>query len=105
MSNADDRRDTEPWHPISNAVDLKTLGKLGEEVNELGSAICRCVIQGVFEHEPVTGKLNSEWLEDEIADVQAGMELTIRRFGLNRDRIQKRADQKRTLLKNWHDKA
>jgi hypothetical protein len=59
----------DPWHPISDPKELKVLGKLCEEVNELGSAISRCIIQGVNECHPMTQKCNRTWLEDEIADV------------------------------------
>jgi hypothetical protein len=102
LSDADKLRDASPWQPITDAVDLKHLGKLGEECNELGSAISRCIIQGVDEAEPVTGKLNREWMEDEIADVEAGIELAKRRFDLDRDRIHRRRIKKMLHLLKWH---
>lgn len=105
MADADKLRDASPWHPITDAVDLKHLGKLGEEANELGSAVARCIIQGVDEAEPVTGKLNRHWLEDEIADVLANVELVVRRFDLNEGRIAERAKRKRAHLRQWHDMA
>lgn len=60
-----------PWNPMTKAIDLKHLGKLGEEAGELSAIVCRCIIQGINEYEPVTGKSNREALEDEIADVQS----------------------------------
>lgn len=102
MANADQLRDANPWHPITDTVDLKHLGKLGEEAGELGSAVSRCVIQGLDEAEPVTGKVNRQWLEDEIADVRAGSELAIERFGLDEDRIRARAERKKAHLRQWH---
>jgi hypothetical protein len=60
-----------PWRPMTRPIDLKHLGKLGEESNELGAAISRCIIQGIDEREPVTGKPNRQWLAEEIADVLA----------------------------------
>lgn len=105
MSNADHLRNANPWHPITDAVDLKHLGKLGEELNECGAAVFRCIIQGVFEREPVTGKLNCEWLEDEIADVRANSELVIKRFRLDEARIAARAEKKKLHLQQWHDLA
>lgn len=105
MPNADDLREANPWHPITDAVDLKHLGKLGEECNELGSAVSRCIIQGVNEAEPVTGKVNREWLEDEIADVEANLELVKRRFNLDRDRIHRRRVKKMLFLGKWHAMA
>lgn len=105
MANADDLRDANPWHPIKDPVDLKTLGKFLEELNECGSAVARCIIQGVNECEPVTGKINKEWLEDEIADVIAGIHLTIARFGLDTIRMYQRTMRKEKHLKQWHDMA
>jgi hypothetical protein len=102
MSNADALRDANPWHPITDPVDLKHLGKLSEEVNELGSATSRCIIQGIDACEPVTGKPNREWLEDEIADVQANIDLVIERFGLDEERMAARVEKKKLHLKQWH---
>lgn len=105
MADADKLRDANPWHPMTNSVDLKTLGKLNEELNECGAATARCMIQGVDEAEPVTGKINREWLEDEIADVYAGLSLTVDRFGLNTARIRARMLRKIEHLKQWHSQA
>lgn len=92
-----------PWEPITDPKLLKILGKLGEECNELGAAIFRCIIQGLDEHEPVTGKLNREWLEDEIADVLANITNTAERLQLDGDRMHKRADRKIEYHQPWHD--
>lgn len=105
MSDANHLRDANPWHPISDPFDLKHLGKLGEEANELGAAVSRCIIQGVDEAEPVTGKINREWLEDEIADVRANSDLVIKRFRLDEERIAARAEKKKRFLQGWHDLA
>lgn len=94
-----------PWHPITDSVDLKHLGKLSEETSELGAATARCIIQGIDEREPVTGKVNREWLEDEMADVYANMELVQERFGLNVGRIMTRAFDKKLRLRTWHRMA
>jgi hypothetical protein len=94
-----------PWHPIDNKVDLKHLGKLGEELGECSAAVARCIIQGVEEAEPVSGKPNREWLEEEIADVRANIDLVILRFGLNRERIATRAAKKMYQLSTWHEMA
>lgn len=91
-----------PWRPMTKPIDLKHLGKLGEEVNELGSAISRCIIQGIDEAEPTTLKVNREWLEDEIADVYANLVLVIDHFGLNTARIRTRTTRKQEHLKGWH---
>jgi len=94
-----------PWHPIADAVDLKHLGKLAEEAGELASAAARCMIQGINEPHPTTGKINREWLEDEIADVLANMALCSERFGLNEQRINLRNSNKQTQLRAWHKMA
>lgn len=102
MSNADDLRAANPWQPMSNPIDLAHLGKLGEECGELGAAIARCIIQGIDACEPVTGKPNRLWLEDEIADVLAGLHLVTQRFGLDEVRMQERCLKKMRHLQNWH---
>jgi NTP pyrophosphatase (non-canonical NTP hydrolase) len=102
MSNADELRDASPWQPIKLPLHLALLGKLLEELNECGSAASRCIIQGVDECEPVSGKSNREWLEDEIADVTAGIALISERFDLNHDRIFKRVVRKMAHLRQWH---
>lgn len=119
MSNADHLRDANPWHPISDKVDLKHLGKLAEELSEnaevlsacaaaasrAGAAVARCIIQGVGEAEPTTGKINRVWLEDEIADARANFELVVERFALDEARMQARAERKKLHLKQWHNLA
>lgn len=92
-----------PWRPITNPLDLMHLGKLGEELNEAATAIFRCIIQGVDEYEPTTGKPNVEWLEEEIADVLANVDLVIDRFGLNTRCIEQRVRRKKDFLRRWHE--
>lgn len=102
MSNADQLRDANPWHPITDAVDLKHLGKLGEELAECGAAVARCIIQGMDECEPETGKPNRQWLEDEIADVLGNIALVEKRFNLDTVRMAARAERKMAHLRQWH---
>ena len=105
MSDADKLRDASPWHPMTRPIDLKHLGKLAEELGECGAAVSRCIIQGIDEAEPVTGKVNRQWLEDEIADVTANMALVTEYFGLDQERVFKRVLRKMAHLKQWHDLA
>ncbi len=91
-----------PWKPITEPLDLAHLGKMVEELNECGSASARCQIQGIDEAEPVTGKVNRDWLTEEIADVQAASELAIEHFGLDLDRIAARKAKKKAHLRAWH---
>lgn len=95
----------EPWHPMTDPRDLKTLGKLGEELGECGAAVSRCIIQGINECEPVTKKPNRQWLTEEVADVLVNIDLVIERFGLDPAVIAARVAKKRPLIHNWHTEA
>lgn len=61
------------WKPETDVVLHQALGKLAEECNELAQAATRCMIQGYYESEPVTHKLNRTQLMEEAADVQAAL--------------------------------
>ena len=100
--DADDLREANPWRPMQSAIDLKHLGKLAEELSEAGAAVARCIIQGIDEKEPVTGKVNREWLEEELADVCANIGLVVDHFHLNRSRIKDRESKKAYFLRKWH---
>lgn len=97
--------DVNPWHPITDRVDLKHLGKFSEECGEAISATARCIIQGMDEKDPRTGVVNRDWLQDEIADVIANAELVILRFNLDYDYILERAERKKDRLRKWHEMA
>jgi hypothetical protein len=94
-----------PWRPMSDPVDLKHIGKLQEELGECTAAAARCSIQGIDEAEPVTGKINRVWLEEEIADVLANIDLNVERFGLDKRSIMARVDRKKAMLREWHAMA
>lgn len=94
-----------PWHPMTDPVDNKHIGKLLEELGEAVAAAARCQIQGIDECEPNTGKPNKEWLEDELADVEANIRLCAERFRLDRDRMDSRSAKKVAMLRSWHDMA
>ncbi len=93
----------QPWQPMTNPRDLKTLGKLLEELGECSAAASRCLIQGIDEAEPKTGYLNRYWLQDELADVLANIELVVKQFNLDWRGIADRADLKVPLLLAWHN--
>ena len=95
----------QPWHPMTDPVDLKVVGKLIEELGECISAAARCQIQGIDEVEPVTKYPNRLWLEDEIADVQCCIKIAVEHFGLDVNRIDVRQDRKQPLLLAWHKEA
>lgn len=105
-----------PWHPMTRPIDIKHLGKLAEEIGEsvevlaeamkvMGraqAAISRCLIQGIDEAEPITGVVNREWLENELADTKANIMLVCERFHLDVVRMDARVKQKLTHLRGWH---
>ncbi len=91
-----------PWHPMSDPVDLKIIGKLMEELGELQAALSRCLIQGINECEPVTKVPNKEWLWKEVADVRAGIIILQNRFDLPHKEIMDRQEVKRARLLEWH---
>lgn len=90
-----------PWFPMTDTNTVRALGKTLEELGELTSAVARCLIQGIDEKEPVTGKINREWLEQEIADVQAQFAVLVDHFGLNMDFIESRAAKKMKQMHEW----
>jgi phosphoribosyl-ATP pyrophosphohydrolase len=99
-----DSRDTiSPWVPITDPTQQKALGKLQEELGECTSAAARCTIQGLDGVDPKSGKVNRQWLSEEIADVLACTAVTIKKLGLDHDAITKRAERKVKLQLQWHE--
>lgn len=94
-----------PWHPITEPIALKHLGKLAEELGECNAAVARCIIQGMDEYEPTSGVRNVDWLTDEIADVLANIVLVTNHFHLNTAYIDERVTRKMEQLKLWHEMA
>jgi hypothetical protein len=91
-----------PWQPEHDKVNLAVLGKACEELTECATAVSRCIIQGIDESEPVTGKLNREWLTEEIADAYATLDLMCAHFGLDGSIINTRITKKLKHLQSWH---
>lgn len=102
MPETDQIKPPSPWRPETDLLRLAVLGKLIEELGECVSAATRCVIQGIDESEPISGKPNRQWLEDEIADVEAMTELAKNHFGLDRYEISRRRDRKIGHKTEWH---
>ncbi len=92
-----------PWEPDTNPANLRPLGKCIEELCEAGAILARCIIQGIEESEPVTGKPNRIAVEEEVADVLATVEILIEHFGLDQTRIAVRAMEKKARLLTWFD--
>lgn len=95
----------EPWHPITDPVELKYLIKSIEELGEEVSILARLTIQGWEGIDPKTGNSNRECLENEIADVMASNQLLIEKFNLDHMRILKRAGEKMEFLRPLHEAA
>jgi NTP pyrophosphatase (non-canonical NTP hydrolase) len=89
------------WIPISDPQALAALGKLAEEVNELGSVIARTIIQGLDGKDPTSGKLNIDALRDEIADVRGLAQLVVEVFRLDDAVIEDRAQKKKQMKMKW----
>jgi NTP pyrophosphatase (non-canonical NTP hydrolase) len=97
-----DDKPLNPWVPERDPTTIAVLGKLMEETGELVAAASRCLIQGAGEAEPITGKPNLDWLEEEIADTLANLEMVTTHFGLDRDAIDARMSMKLGRLVRWH---
>ena len=104
MSDATDPK-MNPWHPMSDPVDLKHVQKAQEELGECVSALARCGMQGIDEAHPETGKVNRRWLEEEIADAEANLQLVKDHFELDEGFIYARKLKKMARLREWHAMA
>jgi hypothetical protein len=89
------------WVPTTNLMELRRLGKLGEELGELSNVASRCIIQGLDETDPGTGRVNRDRLLDELADVAAQIDCTITAFKLNAAHFGQRRRAKRDQMAEW----
>ena len=62
------------WKQEPDVIIHQALGKACEEATELASILARCLIQGLDQSEPVTGKPNRQALFEEIADLDAAVQ-------------------------------
>lgn len=92
------------WQPEQDKVNIALYGKALEELNECGSIIARCLIQGLEESEPEGKYLNREKLEEEIADVYTTLGHLQDSLHLNTQRIERRAENKYIFLSKWFRK-
>jgi len=96
-------KEPSPWNPPNlSAPQRKSLGKLGEETNELGTVLFRIHIQGIDEVVPGETKTNRQWLEEEIADVLATSALAVKELKLDMDFIEERMKKKTVYLEKWY---
>lgn len=89
------------WVPTTDLMMLRRMGKLLEEMHELGAVAARCIIQGIDEVDPGSGVVNRERLWREVADVYAQLDETVVRLGLNVDDIEARCAEKRGQMQEW----
>lgn len=80
---------------------LRRMGKLIEELGELSNVAARCIIQGIDEVDPGTGKANRLRLEHEIADVMAQCSVTMNTLQLNVSSINARTLDKIGQMAEW----
>lgn len=90
-----------PWVPMTNPRDIKVIGKNIEELCEAGAAAARCLIQGINETEPSSGRLNKTWYANELADVAATSRISMEHFGMDRGSIDERIRRKYAFLMRW----
>lgn len=88
------------WLPEQDRHRLAVLGKLAEECNELSGRAVRCIIQGLDECDPTTGRTNREELAREIADVEACLSQVAKRLAVDFD-LTRCADKSRGF-DLWH---
>lgn len=92
------------WQTERDPLKVAVLGKLGEEVNELGNALFRALIQGYDGANPETGELNADWIFKEMADVRAMTYLVEKHFSRTIDirRVAEKLAHKEAWLKLIH---
>lgn len=90
-----------PWMPITDIRLCALLNKAGEELNELGKALNRALMQGLDGCDPKTGEVNREALLLEIADVRGLCSAIVEELDLNEARMDRRSDQKEANVFAW----
>lgn len=90
-----------PWLVETNPLRNRHLGKSLEELGELSAVVARCIIQGIDEIDPSSGKTNRLRLEEEIADVQAQLQGLKVVFDLDEVKIMSREWQKIKNMEQW----
>lgn len=89
------------WMPEQDQHRLAVLGKLIEELNEASKAAARCIIHGIEQTDPGTGRTNKQELQRELDDVTAAMFVARERLQLWWDI--ERTDAKVAGFDRWHD--
>jgi hypothetical protein len=101
MESARSAKAASNWIPETDPHILGIIGKLGEEASELASRCCRATIQGLDGVDPGDGRPNSEHIADEIADVEAMIEIAKLRLDMDYRGIRLRRDRKIDFKLSW----
>lgn len=101
MNKTENKHNLQPWHVETDSQRLRRFGKTLEELGELQAVVARCIIQGVDEIDPSSGKVNRKRLEEEIADVHAQLFLLRRTFNLDDEFIGQRSVDKMDQMHTW----
>ena len=89
------------WQHTTDPLHVRRLGKTGEELAELAAVVSRCLIQGLDEVDPSSGKTNRQRLIDETADVRAQLNCNDRAFGLPAEEMAARIAKKEGWMAEW----
>lgn len=89
------------WQHTTEPLHVRRLGKTGEELAELAAVVSRCLIQGIDEIDPSSGKTNRQRFIDETADVRAQLNCNDRAFGLPVAEIAARVAKKEAWMAEW----
>jgi hypothetical protein len=80
---------------------LRRHGKFLEEGGEAIAVAARCIIQGIDEVDPASGKTNRVRLMEELADLQAQIDCTVLAFALDQDFMAQRTARKVGYMSEW----
>lgn len=89
------------WLPTTDSKELRVLGKALEETGELVNVLARCIIQGIDEIDPGSGKRNRERLLNEVADVMTQLLRVQEHYGLSEYAIEDRINFKTACMQEW----
>jgi NTP pyrophosphatase (non-canonical NTP hydrolase) len=98
------RQTLQKWVPTTNGIILRRMGKLGEELAELSNVTNRVIIQGLYQVDPSSQKVNKLRLEEEVADVWAQILVTMKALQLDREMIEARVENKVDQMQEWEQK-
>lgn len=101
MSDHNNMKPPSLWRAEPDEVNLLALGKLIEELNECGARAARCIIQGIHETDPDTKYTNHHELCKEIADVDAMIQIIIKRLNISLKFINTRSAVKKHHKEQW----